>query len=138
MNVRNVSRAFDTVPHQRLLLKMNYYGIRNILPWIQDFLSNRKQSVVIDGVQSNFVTVVSGLPQGTVLAALLFLIFINDLPDSVIDSFTGVYCDDTLIAKEISQKSDSIQLQNDLNHIHDWTKIWGMQFNTQKCIFMSH
>ena len=131
------SRAFDTVPHNRLLLKMDYYGIRKILPWINDFLSDRKQCVMIDGVKSRFVSVISGLPQGTVLAALLFLIFINDLPASVTKSFTGVFCDDTLIAKEISQKSDSLELQNDLNNIFEWTKIWGMKFNTVKCVQMT-
>ena len=80
---------------------MNYYGIRKVLPWIKDFLTDRKYSVVIDGVHSRFVNVISGIPQGTVIAALLFLIFINDLPSSVTKSFTGVFCDDTLIAKEI-------------------------------------
>ena len=111
------SRAFDVVPHNRLFLKMNYYGVRKILPWIKDFLSSRKQSVVIDGVQSRYFTVLSGLPQGTVLAALLFLIFINDLPASVTSSFTGVFCDDTFLAKEITQQIYSIELQNDLNNV---------------------
>ena len=97
------SRAFNVVPYERLLLKMNYYGIRKILPWISNFLKNRKQSVVIDGTKSRFVEVISGLPQGTVLAALLFLIFINDLPETVTKSFTGVFCDDTLLAKEINK-----------------------------------
>ena len=97
------SRAFNVVPYERLLLKMNYYGIRKILPWISNFLKNRKQSVVIDGTKSRFVEVISGLPQGTVLAALLFLIFINDLSETVTKSFTGVFCDDTLLAKEINK-----------------------------------
>ena len=95
---------------------MNYYGIRNILPWIKDFLTSRKQSVVIDGVKSRLVTVLSGIPQGMVLAGLLFLIFINDLPNSVTESFTGVFCDDTLLAKEIKNQSDALDLQNDLNN----------------------
>ena len=116
---------------------MNYYGIRKNLPWIKDFLSNRKQSVLIDGVKSRFVTVISGLPQGTVLAALLFLIFINDLPASVTDSFTGIFCDDTLIAKEIKQPSDAVKLQNDLNSVFKWTEIWGMKFNAVKCVQMT-
>ena len=86
---------------------------------------------------SRFVTVFSGLPQGTVLAALLFLIFINDLPLLVTKSFTGVFCDDTLIAKEITQQSDAMELQNDLNSILEWTKKWGMKFNTVKCVQMT-
>ena len=128
------SRAFDVVPHNRLLLKMNYYGIRKLLPWIKHFLTNRKQQVIIDGVHSRLVNVISGIPQGTVLAGLLFLIFINDLPVSVTESFTGVFCDDTIIAKEICNENDAQILQNDLDKVYEWTKMWGMQFNTVKCV----
>ena len=131
------SRAFDTVPHERLLLKIDYYGIRKCLPWMRNFLKMRKQCVVIDGVKSRFVTVLSGLPQGTVLAALLFLIFINDLPNSVTESFTGIFCDDTLIAKEVDSQSDAQELQNDLTKVLEWTKTWGMKFNTVKCVQMT-
>ena len=131
------SRAFDVVPHERLLLKMDYYGIRQSLPWIRDFLIKRKQCVIIDGVKSRYVEVLSGLSQGTVLAALLFLIFINDLPNSVTKSFTGIFCDDTLLAKEITKESDTIDLQNDLDNVLNWTKLWGMKFNTVKCIYMT-
>ena len=111
------SHAFDVVPHKRLLLKMNYYGFRKYLPWLQNFLSERKQSVVVDGVKSRFVSVTSGLPQGTVLAAILFLVFINDLPESITKSFTGLFCDDTLLAKEILTEKDTEELQNDLNNV---------------------
>ena len=131
------SRAFDVVPHQRLLLKMQYYGIRKILPWIQNFLTSRKQTVIIEGVQSRYVSVLSGLPQGTVLAGLLFLIFINDLPESVLESFTGIYCDDTLLAKEISNINEAQQLQKDLDQVFEWSKLWGMKFNAEKCIQMT-
>ena len=116
---------------------MNYYGIRKSLPWIQDFLKIRKQCVVIDGVKSRYVSVISGLPQGTVLAALLFLIFINDLPSSVTQSFTGIFCDDTLLAKEINNQDDTTALQNDLTNVFEWTQTWGMRFNTVKCVQMT-
>ena len=88
-------------------------------------------------MKSRFVDVLSGLPQGTVLAALLYLVFINDLPESVTKSFTGIFCDDTILAKQIDNKNDGIELQNDLDHILIWTKLWGMQFNTVKCVHMS-
>ena len=130
-------RAFDVVPHQRLLLKLNYYGLRRYIPWIQNFLTKRKQCVVVDGVKSSFVDVISGLPQGTVLAALLFLVFINDLPQSVTKSFTGLFCDDTLLANEISSVNDGLNLQNDLDNVLKWTKLWGMSFNTVKCVQMT-
>ena len=74
---------------------------------------------MVDGVKSRFVSVTSGLPQGTVLAALLFLVFINDLPQSITKSFTGLFCDDTLLAKEILTEEE---LQNDLNNVLEWTE----------------
>ena len=131
------SRAFDVVPHERLILKMNHYGVRKYLPWIRNFLSQRKQCVVIDGVKSRFIKVISGIPQGTVLAALFFLVFINDLPESVSNSFTGMFCDDTILAKEISNENDATDLQNDLDNVLEWTKLWGMKFNTVKCVQMT-
>ena len=72
-----------------------------------------------------------------VLAGLLFLIFINDLPESILNSFTGIFCDDTLIAREIKTKTDCIDLQNVLNRVFEWTKLRGMKFNTEKCVQMT-
>ena len=116
---------------------MNYYGIRNCLPWIRDFQQMRKQCVAIDGVKSRFVDVISGLPQGTVLAGLLFLIFINDLPDSVTESFTGIFCDDTLIAKEIKCENDSNQLQNDLDSMKKNINLKFLREGTRSfCLFL--
>ena len=76
--ILDFSKAFDTVPHNKLLYKLNYYGIRcDILNWIEVFLNQRQQSVVIDGVQSDWIHVDLGVPQGTVLGPLLFLLHIN-------------------------------------------------------------
>ena len=65
------------------------------------------------------------------------LFFLNDLPYSVTKSFTGIFCDDTLLAKEITNENDTIELQNDLDNIIGWTKLWGMKFNAVKCVYMS-
>ena len=79
----------------------------------------------------------SGIAQGSRTAALCFLLFINDLPHSIIESFAGVFCDDTLIGKEINNQSDAQSLQNDLDRIHEWTTMWGMSFNVLKCFVMT-
>ena len=110
--VLDFSKAFDTVPHKRLLQKLQLLGINGcILDWIRSFLSSRLQSVVIDGSRSQEDTVLSGVPQGTVLGPLLFLCHINDLP-SVVDPQTAVrlFADDCLLYRSIKSTEDQVQL----------------------------
>jgi hypothetical protein len=98
------SKAFDMVNHEKLLLKLHKYGIRGpTLSWIRAFLSGRTQTVVLEGESSDTVPVTSGVPQGSVLGPILFLVYINDLPDSI-TSQTRLFADDTAVYLSIDDK----------------------------------
>jgi hypothetical protein len=131
------AKAFDKVPHQRLLSKLSYYGIRNnVLAWISAFLSDRKQVVSINGTHSREIEVTSGVPQGTVLGPALFLIYINDIANNI-TSHMRLFADDSIIYREINTPSDAIILQQDLNKLEEWANTWQMSFNTSKCTVMT-
>ena len=134
--ILDFSKAFNTVPHAGLLGKLEHYGIDSkILLWITNFLNNRKQRVVVDGSFSNFADVESGVPQGTVLGPLLFLLHINDLP-SCVNSKVRLFADDCLLYREIKNNQDQIDMQRDLDALMDWGSTWGMKFNAKKCNIM--
>ena len=127
------SKAFDKVSHQRLAIKLDYYGIRgNLLQWIKSFLANRKQQVLVEGHTSSPAPVTSGVPQGTVLGPLLFLIYINDLPLKV-SSTTRLFADDSLLYWRIKSPEDARILQEDLDKLQEWERDWQMSFNASKC-----
>jgi hypothetical protein len=128
------SKAFDKVPHERLLYKLQYYGVvGNSLNWIRAFLTNRVQQVTLEGTHSTSAAVSSGVPQGTVLGPLLFLAYINDLPDDVKHSKTRLFADDSLLHREIKSKRDQTLLQQDLDALASWEESWQMSFNASKC-----
>ena len=103
-------KAFDKVPHECLLLKHEYYGIRsNTLQRIVSFLNNRKQCVIVEGVTSSMVPVRSGVPQSNVLGPLHFLIFINDMSESITSS-VKMFADDCLVCHIIHSTNDAIKL----------------------------
>ena len=127
------SKAFDRVPHKRLLLKLQFYGIRGeVLQWISAFLTGRTQRVLIEGQSSSTSLVTSGVPQGTVLGPLLFLVFINDLP-AMASSTTRLFADDCLMYRTIQDTSDAEALQADLDKLQQWEQDWLMDFNPSKC-----
>ena len=114
------SKAFDKVAHEKLLLKLHQYGIRgDTLNWIKDFLDNRKQTVVINGINSDEVPVSSGVPQGSVLGQILFLAYINDLPEQV-KFRVRLFADDTAMYLAISSSTEGQVLQTDLACLEQW------------------
>ena len=124
------AKAFDTVPHQRLLYKLEWYGIkRNIKNWIFSFLNNRTQRIVLDGVSSPECSVLSGVPQGTVLGPTLFSIYINDLPETILYSSVKLFADDCILYKAIRTPDDVKKLQVDLSTFQDWQQKWLMKLN---------
>ena len=127
----------DTLFMGKLFLeKLKGYGIRdNILMWIQDFLSNRKQRVSINGRNSEWRNVTSGIPQGSVLGPILFLIYINDLP-SVVRCLIKLFADDAKLYQIIRRNQDRVELQGDISNSKDWSIIWKMFFNIKKCKHM--
>lgn len=129
-----MSKAFDTVPHRKLLHKLEHYGITgNIIRWLEDVLSNRSMTVVVEGEESEATTVNSDFPQGTVLGPLLFLCLINDLPESV-KSSVRLFANDCLLRRTIRTLKDLEILQDDLMLLEVWAKTWGMQFNAKKVL----
>jgi len=130
------AKAFDTVPHQRLLLKLKGYGITGkLLDWFEEFLTNRRQRVNIEGVFSEWSHVLSGVPQGSVLGPALFLCYINDLPEAIA-SFIFLYADDTKLFRRIDSSVDKDALQKDLDQLVSWAQTWQLRFNTEKCKVM--
>ena len=135
MIILDFTKAFDTVPHQRLIEKLEHYGVRgNIKAWISSWLTQRHQKVVVNGQQSKSVEVLSGVPQGTVLAPLLFLIYINDIGHSISPSSKlRLFADDTILYSPITSEQDTQTLQRDLHNLFLWTSKWQLSFNLKKC-----
>ena len=108
-------KAFDKVPHQRLLIKLKSHGMgESVVNWVRDWLSGRKQRVVVEGDESIWRPVISGVPQGSVLGPILFLIYINDL-ENEIGSNILKFADDTKMFRRVESQEDRHQLQVDLN-----------------------
>ena len=131
------SKAFDSVPHQRLLHKLHYFGVRNRpLEWIKSFLLGRSQRVQVNGEKSGWADVISGVPQGTVLGPFLFITYINDIVCNL-NSKIKLYADDAVMYREIWSSQDEATFQNDIDSITDWAKTWQMSLNFVKCNVMS-
>ena len=130
-------KAFDKVDHKRLLVKLEAAGVRgNLLKWIGDWLSGRKQRVVVKGESSDWIVVESGVPQGSVLGGPLFDIYIDDIDLAILIAFLRKFADDTKMAMLIGSKEDADRFQQDINNICKWANEWAMEFNIEKCKVM--
>ena len=133
------AKAFDKVPHQRLLVKLKAIGVTGMfLSWIEDWLTDRVQRVVLNGKCSKWTKVLSGVPQGSVLGPILFLVFINDI-DCALDAATTIlfkFADDSKLLQPVATESDRQRLQEAINSLHKWCLDWGMMLNLGKCKVM--
>ncbi len=130
----DMSKAFDKVSHKRLLLRLRECGFGgNILNWFHSYLQDRRQQTTILGASSSPSQVTSGVPQGSILGPMLFLLYENDLPSSVKNSSIATYADDTKIFKEISNIGDATALQEDLTNFESSSLDAGLFLNSSKC-----
>ncbi|VDQ08568.1 unnamed protein product [Trichobilharzia regenti] len=130
------SKTFDKVSHKRLLMKLESLGIKgNLLSWLREFLIDKRQRVRINWKLSSWTAVRSGVPQGTVLGPLLFILYIDEL--SLLTSSPMIlYADDLKIWRELKGNSDTFTLQEDLNKLSEWTKEWMLSITVAKCATM--
>ena len=127
-------KAFDSVPHLRLIYKFQQLGIRgNLLQWIKAFLIGRRQRVILRNGASSWRDVISGVPQGTILGPMFFLLFVNDMPD-VVSSTAKMFADDTKLYRNIYSANDCKDLQEDLNALSAWSHHWLLRFKASKCV----
>ena len=135
----DLRKAFDSVPHSLLLNKMKSLGFDDhIMKWTFSYLCNRQQYVVLNGKQSSAKPVLSGVPQGSVLGPLLFLIYINDAVNEELDSGTHIilYADDILLYRTISSPADYGKLQVDIDILSSWITSNNLSLNIAKCKFL--
>ena len=130
------AKAFDKVPHLRLIEKIAANGIGGkISRWIKCWLTDRKQRVIVNNATSDWLPVLSGVPQGSVLGPCLFVIYINDIDDTVSSKILK-FADDTKITASISSVEEQHILQTDLTRLMEWSEEWQMKFNVNKCKVM--
>ena len=134
----DLSRAFDSIDHSLLLAKLSAYGVCGTeLTWFTSYLNNRKQRVVLSGIASEWGSVTNGVPQGSILGPLLFIIFVNDLPDVVEHCTVNLYADDTAIyVSDEDPGTVGFELEQDLQRVANWISTNGLRMNISKTQLM--
>ena len=122
----DMARASDRVPHQKLLYKLRYLGCREpLLGWIEDYLKNRRHRVIIESVASKWKPVTSGVPQGSIIGPILFLIYINDIGSDIsTDSLLHLFADDAKLCRAITTHFDCSILQVDISSVNTWARLF--------------
>ena len=133
----DVKKAFDSIPHAELLYKLWTIGItRPLWFWFKLYLTNRKHHININEHSFQCLPVLSGVPQGSIVGSLLFLVYINDLPNSIDFASVYLFADDTKFIKSILANSANTSdplLQSDIDLLVAWCKLWKLSLNTDKC-----
>ena len=135
----DIHKAFDSVPHHLLINSLIDFGVSGcLLMWFKSYFSDRKQRVVLDGESSALIPVTSGVPQGSILGPLLFIVYMNSISQVPLSSGTKLllYADDIVMYRPVNSQSDVSSLQNDVNSIHRWTIEHGLALNTSKSHLM--
>ena len=132
-------KAFDKVPHERLLSKLEAYGIGGeVMNWIRGFLTNRCQRARVGDATSTWKDVTSGIPQGSVLGPILFVIYINDMPEALqYNSTVKMFADDSKLYKRTDTDNGAEDLQKDLDNLYQWSNTWQLRFHPEKCKVLS-
>ena len=130
-----MAKAFDTVPHTNLIAKMRSLNVSHYLTdWIENYLRRRQQRVVIRNVKSLNLEVHIGVPQGSVIGLILFLIYISDMyTHRSIESKICIFADDTKLSNKVGSDEGVKSIKRDLARLEEWTKRNGMKFNVEKC-----
>ena len=130
----DLRKAFDTVNHEILLKKMKMYGIvGNLLEWCKSYLKDREQCTIVNNVTSSYQSVGCGVPQGSILGPLMFLIFINDISNDLHNTRVRLYADDTVLYTSSSNLAQSYTtLQNSLTSLYNWCSINQLTINSEK------
>ena len=125
------AKAFDSIPHKRLFAKLQSIGVQGqLLRWIEAFLTGRRHRVSLSGELSDWTDVTNGIPQGSVLGPILFVIFINDMPN-VVKNCCKLFADDAKLYRPVISEADTQSLQSDIDNLMEWSSTWQLPFNSR-------